>query len=198
MALPILRKRKKWRRWQVALIVIGVLLAATAAFLFWPVHEDLSHLAAPPGRYDVRILRDTWGVPHIFGQTDADVAFGLAYAHAEDDFLTIQQTYLAARGKLATVYGRDAAPNDYMVHLLRIWDVVDDKYDTIPAKTRAVMEAYADGLNHYAALHEDEALPGLFPISGKDVAAGFIHKVPLFFGIDAVLGQLFTEQRPSP
>ncbi|HEX6385622.1 MAG TPA: penicillin acylase family protein, partial [Anaerolineae bacterium] len=103
-----------------------------------------------------------------------------------------------ARGKLATVYGRDAAPNDYMVHLLRIWDVVDGKYDTIPLETRAVMEAYADGLNHYAALHEDEALPGLFPISGKDVAAGFVHKVPLFFGLDRTLAELFAEQRPSP
>ena len=179
-------------------MAVGIVLLATAAFLFWPVREDLSHLAAPSGRYDVRILRDTWGVPHVFGETDADVAFGLAYAHAEDDFLTIQQSYLAARGKLATVYGRDAAPNDYMVHLLRIWDVVTEKYGAIPPETQAIMEAYAAGLNHYAVLHEDEALPGLFPVSGPDVAASFIHKVPLFFGIDTVLAELFTQQRPSP
>ena len=83
-----------------------------------------------PYKYDVRILRDIWGVPHIFGQSDPDVAFGLAYAHAEDDFQTIEGTLLAARGKLASVYGPKAAPNDYMVHLLRVWDVVNARYET--------------------------------------------------------------------
>jgi penicillin amidase/acyl-homoserine-lactone acylase len=54
-------------------------------------------------KYDVRILRDTYGVPHIYGKTDADVAFGLAYAHAEDDFKTIQQSLMTSRGRLALV-----------------------------------------------------------------------------------------------
>ena len=49
-------------------------------------------------KYDVKILRDTWGVPHIFGKRDADTAFGLAYAHAEDDMPTILEALLAARG----------------------------------------------------------------------------------------------------
>ncbi len=96
-----------------------------AATIFWPEAAHVEHLAGAGAAYDVRILRDEWGVPHIFGARDVDVAYGLAYAHAEDDFLTIQQTALAARGKLATVYGIDAAANDYMVHLLRIWDVVE-------------------------------------------------------------------------
>lgn len=194
-ARKVLSIPAKWG--QITLLVVGGLLLIAAAYIFWPIRENLSYLAVPPGRYDVRILRDTWGVPHVFGQTDADVAYGLAYAHSEDDFLTIQQAYLAARGKLATVYGRQAAPNDYMVHLLRIWDIVDEKYNTIPPETQAIMAAYADGLNHYAALHEDEVLPGLFPVSGRDIAAGFIHKIPLFFGLDTVLGELFTEQSPT-
>ncbi len=65
-------------------------------------------LIPPEGRYDVRILRDTWGVPHIFGRTDADVAYGLADAHAEDDFATLQGALLAACGELAAVYGLGA------------------------------------------------------------------------------------------
>ena len=51
-------------------------------------------------KYDVEILRDTWGVPHIYGITDKDVAFGFAFAHSEDDFKTIQDVVLQTRGKL--------------------------------------------------------------------------------------------------
>ena len=51
--------------------------------------------------HSARILRDNWGVPHIYGKTDADVSFGLAYAHAEDDFETIQDVYLASLGRLS-------------------------------------------------------------------------------------------------
>ena len=111
-------------------------------------------LPPPPGRarleglrlagqqHDVRVLRDEWGVPHVFGKTDADAAFGLAYAHAEDDFATIQGSLLAARGKLASVYGQSGAPNDYMVALLRNWDFVDARYEKdLAPETRALCEA---------------------------------------------------------
>jgi penicillin amidase/acyl-homoserine-lactone acylase len=148
------------------------------------------------GEYDVRVLRDTWGVPHVFGVTDADVAYGLAYAHAEDDFATMQDALLAARGKLASVYGRRAAPNDYMVHLFRIWDLVRERYETeLSPETRAICEAYADGANRYAALHPKEVKSGLLPIRGQDIIAGFVHKLPLFFGIDSTLRDLMDPER---
>ena len=57
-------------------------------------------------KYDVEILRDTWGVPHIYGVTDKDVAFGFAFAHSEDDFKTIQDVVLQTRGKLSSIYGK--------------------------------------------------------------------------------------------
>jgi penicillin amidase/acyl-homoserine-lactone acylase len=65
--------------------------------------------------YQARIRRDTWGVPHIRGVTSADAAFGLAYAHCEDDFSTIHDVLLATRGQLAAEKGRDAAVGDYLV-----------------------------------------------------------------------------------
>jgi len=185
-------------------IVTGALAAAAIAFvalaLLWPKpHLDPSRLV-PTRRYEVRILRDTWGVPHVFGKTDAGVAYGLAYAHAEDDFAMIQGALLAARGRLASVFGPDAAPNDYMVQLLRVWDFVDARYETdLSPATRALCQAYADGLNRYAALHPGEALPELYPATGKDVVAGFVHKTPLFFGLDATLKSLVQpEASPSP
>jgi len=189
----------KWfkRNWKKLLTGIAIVLALAAAYIFWPVREDLSSLKDLAVNYDVTILRDTYGVPHIFGQTDADAAYGMAYAHSEDDFLTIQQVLLAARGDLATVYGPDSAPADYLVEFLRIWDVVDSKYDTLSPDTRAVVEAYADGLNVYAAYHPDEALPGLFPVHGKDIIAASVEKVPLFFGLDSTIGHLFSDD-PEP
>jgi acyl-homoserine-lactone acylase len=190
-----------WTRmaWKRIAALVALALLGTGAYVFWPQSVRLDDLAGAGAGYDVRILRDTWGVPHIFGVTDTDVAYGLAYAHAEDDFLTIQQSLLAARGQLASVYGKDAAANDFMVHLLRIWDVVNANYETkISPEVRAICEAYAAGLNHYAALHPKEVLPGAFPVFGKDVVAGSVHKSPLFFGLDSTLGELFAEERKRP
>jgi acyl-homoserine-lactone acylase len=148
--------------------------------------------------YNVTIYRDTWGVPHIFGNKDGDTAYGLAYAHAEDDFKTIQDIMLALKGRLALEYGKDAAPNDYMVQLLKIWQVVEDRYSKdISKEVQDICEAYADGLNHYALLHPNEVIRGMFPIDGKDVVAGFVHRTPLMFGLDKVLGKLVINEDPN-
>lgn len=176
------------------LLLLVVLVTVLGIYAFWPFAPDLSHLASAGDEYDVEILRDSWGVPHVFGVTDADAAFGLGYAHAEDDFLTIQQGLAAARGDLALVYGADAGPNDFMVDLLRIWDVVDAQYDVeLSSEVRAICEAYAAGVNVYASQNPDEAIRGLFPVTGKDVVAGSVHKSPLFFGLDGTLGRLFNQ-----
>jgi len=95
------------RNWKKILTGFVILIALLALYTFYPAHEDLSYFAERSNFYNVKILRDTYGVPHIYGHTDADAAYGLAYAHSEDDFLTIQQVLMAARGKLATVYGKD-------------------------------------------------------------------------------------------
>jgi penicillin amidase/acyl-homoserine-lactone acylase len=154
---------------------------------------------SPTQTHDVRILRDTWGVPHVLGRTDADVAYGLAYAHAEDDADTIQGVLLAARGRLATVLGTEGAPNDYMVALLRVRETVDARYATdLGPDVRALVEAYAAGLNRYLALHPEEAWPGVYPVEGRDVVAGFVHKLPLFFGLDRTLGEIFGPDRARP
>jgi len=186
------------RNWKKILIGFVILLALAAAYIFFPVpQKDFTQLSLLAKNYNVKILRDTYGVPHIFGHTDADAAYGLAYAHSEDDFLTIQQVLLAARGDLATVYGLDSAPADYLVAFLRVWDVVDAEYGNLSPETRAICEAYADGLNVYAAHHPDEALPGLFPVHGEDIVAASVEKSPLFFGLDATIGHLFSDN-PEP
>jgi len=186
-------------RWLARIVAFtATLLALWVVLAPRPPARPSPRLAAAALRHDVRILRDSWGVPHVFGKTDADAAYGLAWAHAEDDFPTIQGALLAARGRLASVFGPPAAPNDYMVALLRVWDVVEARYEKdLSPEARAICEAYADGINHYAALHPGAALPGLYPVRGQDVVAGFVHKLPLFFGLDRVLGGLFGPTRPE-
>jgi penicillin amidase/acyl-homoserine-lactone acylase len=178
--------------WVALLLAIVVLIA-----LFLPRRVNLREWENAGDEYDVTILRDTWGIPHIYGKTDADATFGLAYANAEDDFLTMQESALASRGILATVYGADSAPVDYMVGLFRIWEVIDDNYDSgLSADTKAVLEAYAAGFNRYAAQHPDEVLtPDLFPITAHDLVANSILRSPLFFGLDGKLSELFGDER---
>jgi acyl-homoserine lactone acylase PvdQ len=180
-------------------VLVGVVavLVVAGVWMFWPESADVDGIAPPDGTYDAVIRRDTYGVPHVWGRTDADAAYGLAWAHAEDDFLTIQQAALAARGKLATVYGPDAAPVDYFVQLLRIPETVEAGWAQLPPDVQALCTGYADGLNHYAEEHPSAALVGLFPLEGKDIVAAFTQKVPLFFGLDGVLGSLFSEERPD-
>lgn len=180
-------------------IITGLIIIA--GILGFNLYVPLFHApidAASFSTYDVKIHRDTWGVPHIFGKQDKDTAYGLAYAHAEDDFKTIQGTVIAARGKLAFYHGKEGAANDYMVQLLKVWDVVESSYASqLTEETRDLVEAYANGLNHYAVLHPDEVYRGLFPVSGKDVIAGFVHRMPLMYGLDRVLGKLASDEKPE-
>jgi penicillin amidase/acyl-homoserine-lactone acylase len=149
-------------------------------------------------RYDVEIRRDDFGVPHIYGKRDADVAFGLAYAHAEDDFATIQETLLTARGQLASLKGRAAAVSDYLVGLLGARELVAARYtlDLSPA-VRAVLEAYADGVNYYAATHPEQIRGGFEPASGQDIVTGFVLISPTLFGLDRELMKLFAPAPPA-
>ncbi len=156
--------------------------------------------ASPVGAEDgvnVRILRDTWGVPHIYGKTDADTAYGLAYAHCEDDFGTLQEAFISGRSLLGSIKGADSAPIDFMVHLLGVWDDVNAKYETdLSPETRAICEAYAAGVNKYAERNPDELMiPEVFPVTGKDIVAGFVFKAPFFFGLDNNVLELFGKER---
>ena len=136
----------------------------------------------------VQIYRDTFGVPHIFGKSDADAAFGLAYAHAEDDFATIQGVLAAARGKLGLlILSKTALGNDYYAQLAQLQEHADAAWPAVPADIKAVLDGYAAGINYYAALHPSEADARLLPVTGKDIALGFEHKLPLMLGVPDAL-----------
>ena len=158
---------------------------------------DFSAALGQAAKYDVQIIRDEWGIPHILGKTDADTAHGLAYAHAEDDFATIQDVLLAVRGKLASVEGLAMAPNDYYVHLIRVWDGLDEKYATLDPKFRAICQAYCDGLNLYASRHPEKLKRNIWPAKPHDLVAGSIHKLPMMFGMHRDLARLMADTGKS-
>lgn len=183
---------------------LSIALGLGLVFSVWVFAPERAHFDPQPlidvaTEYDVRILRDDLGVPHIYGVTDPDVAYGLAYAHSEDDFATIQETLLAARGSLARWKGASAAPLDMLVRWMGAWDAIDRSYETdLSPDVRALVEAYADGVNHYAALHPNEAVPGVVPVSGRDVVAGFATRVPFFYGLQRTIAELFADERARP
>jgi acyl-homoserine-lactone acylase len=180
-------------------ILLGflLLLVVTAASLaLWePLTAEAP--AAPTFKpQDVRIARDKFGVPHIFGKTDADVAYGVAYAHAEDDFATLQEVLAMTRGRAGAMLGEDGAKVDYAAALLDVRATTARDWPRLPADVKALFTAYAAGLNRYADKHPGEVrLSGLFPVTGEDVVAGFVLRSPFFFGLDSVLGSL-VEGRP--
>jgi len=180
--------------------VAGLAALLVAAGCHPSIKNKRSKFEKAASAHDVRILRDTWGVPHIFGKTDAACAFGLAFAHCEDDFGTLQETLAASRGMLASVRGKDMAPLDYLTGLFRIGQTVKQRYEKdLTPETRALCEAYALGVNYYASLHPDEVLSeALFPSSGLDVVAGFVQKVPLFFALNNDMEELFEGERKRP
>ena len=143
-------------------------------------------------QYNVEIIRDKWGVPHIYGKTDSDVAYGFAYAHCEDDFKTIQDVILQVRGALASEYGKDYAPLDYITQFLRIREMVEKRYDNdLDQKTKEILEAYVSGVNYYASKHPKEAIKSIYPIVPQDIITGFVFRSQFLFGLDYYLDFMF-------
>ena len=117
---------------------------------------------------NIEILRDSFGVPHIYAKTDAELAYGLAWAHSEDDFKTIQEAYLAGNGLLSKHIGLRGAPADFLTQLIRSDHIVDSLYHTIDKNFIKVIEGYAQGINRFAEVNPDQILvKKLFPITTK-------------------------------
>ena len=182
----------KWLKFG-GLTLVAVLVVAFVVLATWEPFFAREGVAPPDRTYEAEIVRDEYGVPHIYGKTDADVAFGVAIAHAEDDFFTLQDVVAMSKGRYGAIAGEEGAQFDYIYHLLDARGTASREYPGLPEDTRALFEAYAAGLNHYAASHEDELkLSNLFPVNGEDVAAGFVLRQPFFFGLGNVISPLVS------
>tara|TARA_B100000029_G_scaffold516641_1_gene632076 strand:+ start:5365 stop:7500 length:2136 start_codon:yes stop_codon:yes gene_type:complete len=158
-----------------------------------PLSKEVAELSK---KYNTTIYRDSWGVPHIYGKTDTDVAFGLAYAHAQDDIKNIELSVMAARGKMAKYHGKEGIGLDFLVKLFRLVETVEEKYyEDLSMSVRKVCEAYSEGINYYASLYPNNVTLDLYPINGKDIVAGFSLKSTFFFGLDNVVKRLMSSNK---
>ena len=140
----------------------------------------------------IDILRDKWGVPHIYSKTDAGVAYGLAWAHSEDDFKTIQQGFLAGKAMLGLYSGKKGATVDYVIQFLQCRKIVDERYQTdISPSYKLILENYAAGINAYAQAHPEEVLvKKLFPVYPKDMLTYSLLQLAISSGADKALKEI--------
>lgn len=182
----------KWVK-RGAWALLGLLVAGIVFLASWEPMVAERAKAPSTRAYSAEIVRDEFGVPKIYGKTDADVAFGVAFAQSEDDFFTLQDVIAMSRGRYGAIAGEEGATFDYVYHLLDARGTARREFPKLPADTRALFEAYAAGLNQYAKDHPEEVkLANLFPVEGEDVAAGFVLRQPFFFGLGNIIEPLVT------
>ena len=153
--------------------------------------ERLSSIAK-----SINIVRDDYGVPHIYGKTDADAVFGLLYAQAEDDFPRIERNYIWAIGRLAEIEGEQAIYSDLRARLFMTTEEAKMAYASAPEWLQLLCQSFADGLNYYLAsnpevtpkliTHFEPWMP-MFFFEGS--IGGDIEQIPLagiesFYGAD--------------
>jgi penicillin amidase len=116
----------------------------------------------PPSQIDparlasqVTIYRDTYGVPHVFGRTDAATVFGFAFAQAEDNFWRVEENFIQALGRSSELYGKDAVNEDRLNHALEIPRLAQEEYSRLDPKMRALCDAFAAGFNYYLLRHPE-------------------------------------------
>lgn len=141
----------------------------------------------------IDIVRDSFGVPHIFAKTDAAVAYGLAWAEAEDDFASMQEVILPAKGLMGRVKGKAGAAGDYVFELFRCRQVTEAKWHTLTPEFLKLIDGYVQGINAYAARHPGEVLhKKLFPVTAKEYIASSVLALTVFNGADKALERIFT------
>ncbi|TAD81978.1 MAG: acylase [Bacteroidetes bacterium] len=146
----------------------------------------------------VTIARDSFGVPHVFAKTDAEVAYGLAFAHAEDDFESLQLLMLPVKGMLGKHLGRAGAQVDYVAQLLDLDKVVEGQWGSLSVEYKQLMAGYVQGMNDYATKHPEEVLvKKLFPITEKNYSAAVVLALTVFNGADRELQRIFGGRMPT-
>ena len=152
---------------------------------------------------NIDIVRDEYGVPHIFGKTDAEVAYGLEWAASEDDFETLQFLLMAAKCHLGAHLGVEGARIDYAVQAMGLHEFVENNYESgVADDFKLILEAACQGVNAYAAAHPDEVwIKRAFPVTPQDVIIGFMLGQSLMAGVDGVISGIldgrFAKELPK-
>ncbi len=144
-------------------------------------------------QYSATITRDIYGVPHVHGERDADAAFGLAYAQAEDDIKNILSTIDLARAGSGLKNGRDGAIADYLIKALAIRELVEERYDEdLSKEVRDVIDGFVAGLNYWLSLNLDRETKKYYPVNKIDLVSSFAIQNIFFAQIDNAIQELMS------
>jgi len=169
--------------------ITRILTAFTFVFLF----QFTAFVQVDPN--NIEIVRDKWGVPHIYAKTDREVAYGLAWANSEDNFKTIQEIFLPAVNKLASVRGKEGAQLDYLVQAMGCRQTAEEHFSSLSPEVVAVIEGYIAGINAYAVAHPEEVLvEEAFPMTIIDYLAGYNMVIHFFSDTGNILKDLLTDE----
>jgi acyl-homoserine lactone acylase PvdQ len=189
--------------------LVLAIAAASAAFAFQPANPELTRWKREAAR--VTIIRDDWGIAHVYGKTDADAVFGMEYTQAEDDFNRVETNYLNAMGRLAEAEGESRIYQDLRMKLFIDPAELKKDYAASPAWLRNLMDAFADGLNYYLYKHPETkprvirrfepwmALSFTEGSIGGDIETVNLTQLAAFYGHAAAGEALAAEQHePEP
>ncbi|MBG6109687.1 acyl-homoserine lactone acylase PvdQ [Flavobacterium sp. CG_23.5] len=136
----------------------------------------------------VTIIRDNWGIAHVYGKTDADAVFGMLYAQCEDDFKRVEMNYIEKLGRLSEIKGQSVLYNDLEIRLLMDANEAKADYKKAAPWLKKLLNSYADGINFYLHKHP-EVKPALlthfepwFPLLWTDGSIGAISTADLTTG----------------
>jgi acyl-homoserine-lactone acylase len=135
------------------LVLLLLFVSSSSALLYANGDSEVARWEREAG--NVTIIRDDWGIAHIYGKTDADAVFGMEYAQAEDDFNRVETNYINAMGRLAETEGESKIYLDLRMKLFIDPAVLKTQYATSPAWLKTVMDSFADGLNFYLYKHPE-------------------------------------------
>ncbi len=145
----------------------------------------------------IEVVRGKYGTPHIFAKTDKEVAYGLAWTHAEDDFKTIQETFLPSKYMMGRYKGKEGVQLDYISQLLKCEELVDREIDNLSAEVLDVIQGYVQGLNAFAKKFPDQVLvKKSFPMTTKEYLVGFNFIIHFFSDISKFLKDLYLNNIP--
>ena len=133
----------------------GILTLLLVSLACAPQETNIEVVAWEAQAQNVTIIRDDWGIPHIYGETDADAVFGMIYAQAEDDFNRIEVNFLNSQGRLAEAEGEDEIWRDLRMKLFIDPADMQTQYEASPQWLKDLMDAWASGLNYYLYTHPE-------------------------------------------
>ncbi len=163
-------------------IRVLVFLLLTPLFIFSQNKKVTSDTGLSEGRFpiinplNITIVRDSFGIPHIFGKTDAEVAYGLAWANAEDAFHISQDLFCTGKGMMGRKDGISGAKNDFFVHAIGARQLVEEKYESdLTPEFKTYLNGFVQGVNAYAKAHPEEVkLKKMFPLTSKDMVTCYV------------------------